>query len=807
MFKNYLKLAYRNIIRHKGYAAINILGLSIGIAACLLILQYVAYELSYEDMIENRESIYRVNQDRYDNGKLSTQWASGAFAVGNSFKEAFPEIQAYVKIVPEENSLVITNSDNPIKIELPYFVSEDFFNVFSYPLLKGNKTTVLKEPFTAALSATLAQKIFGNKNPIGESIQVNKNHQYKVTGVFEDFPANSHMGSDLLLSYQSFLQIQAAYENNPETAWLWDGCITYLQLKPGTNAALLEKKFPGVVDAAVGKELKSFNASVTYLLQPISQIHLNSNRIGEARPTGNSKTVYLLLGISLFIIVIAWINYINLATARSINRAKEVGIRKVVGSNRADLIQQFLLESALMNALSIGIAFLLILLFLPVFNYSTNQQLSFSELNFPVFWIVLGFLFVAGSLLSGIYPALVLSGFKPIKVLKGKMSGSSQGILLRKGLVVFQFSASLFLLIGTVIVQKQISFMKSQEIGLNIEQTLVLKRPMVVRDSIYAIAQSSFKQELSKLPAVRGIAVSNSIPGEPVNQNAGGIRLITEPESKQNQYRIISMDYDYPTLYGLQLIAGNSFSQERGSSGKPVLFNQTGIKQLGFNNPKDAIGKQIFFWGDTMRIDGVVADFHQQSLQSNFEPLILVLRPDTRGYMSIRLQTQDLKSTLSAIEQKWKSYFPGNQLEYFFLDAHFDAQYKADNQFALIFSIFTFLAIFVACMGLFGLASYLTIQRTKEIGIRKVLGASVQQIIFLFYKELGLMVALSFVLAVPLAFIAGKKWLQSFAFQTSLSWFVFVIPFVLIVLIGLITISYQTIKASLRNPALSLRTE
>jgi putative ABC transport system permease protein len=807
MFRNYLKLAYRNIVRQKGYSAINILGLAIGIAACLLILQYVAYELSYEDMIDNKESIYRVNQDRYDNGKLSTQWASGAFAVGNSFKDAFPEIESYVKIVPDDNAVVITNTENPLKIDFPYFVSEDFFRVFSYPLISGDKSTVLKEPFTAAISNSLAKKIFGDNNPIGESIQLNKSQLYKVTGVFTDFPANSHIGSDLLLSYQSFIQIQAKYNNNPEQAWLWDGCITYLKLNPGTDPNVLQKKFPGIVEAAVGTDLKSFNASVTYLLQPIKDIHLNSSRIGEARPTGNSRTVYLLFGISLFIIVIAWINYINLATARSVNRAREVGIRKVAGSLRIDLIKQFMLESALTNAIAIVLAFLIILAFLPIFNYTTNQQLSISQLNLSVFWTVLVGLFIVGSLLSGIYPALVLSGFKPITVLKGKISTSSQGVLLRKGLVVFQFTASLFLLIGTAIVYKQISFMKSQEIGLTIDQTLVLKRPIVVQDSIYSRTQSSFKQEISKLPSVSGITVSNAIPGESVNQNAGGIRLITDPESKQNQYRIISMDYDYPQLYGLKIIAGKPFSQQIGTSGNPVLFNQTGIKQLGFSNPADAIGKQIFFWGDTMRIEGVVADFHQQSLQSNFEPLILVLRPNTRGYISIRMQTTDVKSTIASIEQKWKQYFPGNQLEYFFLDAHFDAQYKADNQFALIFGIFTFLAIFVACMGLFGLASYITIQRTKEIGIRKVLGASVQQILFLFYKELGLMVSLSFIVAIPLAWFAGKKWLQSFAFQTNLNLLVFAFPFILIVLIGLITISFQTIKASLRNPAISLRTE
>lgn len=807
MLKNYLVIAYRNLIRQKGYSAINIFGLAIGIAACLLILQYVAYELSYEEMLEDRESVYRVNQDRYDNGQLSTQWASGAYAVGNSFKEAFPEIDSYVKLVADNSGVVVTSVAEGLKVKNPYFASEQFFQMFSFPLLKGDKQTVLKEPFTVALSSTLANKIFGEKDPIGQTIQLNKRNQFKVTGVYADFPENTHLTGDLLISYQSFIQIQAGYNNTPETAWFWDGCITYLKLKPGTDPAQLEKKFPTVVDAAAGEGLRSFNASVTYLLQPIKDIHLNSNRIGEAKPGGNRTTVYLLLGVSLFIIVIAWINYINLATARSINRAKEVGIRKVVGSLRIDLIQQFMMESVLMNGLAILLAFLLILAAVPVFNYTTGQQLSFSEINLRVFWVVIVGLFVIGSILSGLYPAIVLSGFKPIKVLKGKLTTSAQGILLRKGLVVFQFTASLFLLIGTAIVYRQIHFMKEQDLGLNIQQTLVLKKPIIVTDSVFALAQSSFKQELSKLPFVEGVTVSASIPGEPVGFNAGGIRLITEPESNQKQYRVIPMDHDYPSFYGLKLIAGKNFLPESGRSGTVVLFNETGLKQLGFQQPEEAIGKQIYFWGDTMRVQGVVADFHQQSLQQNYEPLILVQKPDIRGYTSIRLSTANMSSSISQIEQKWKQYFPGNQLEYFFLDTHFDAQYRADRQFAFIFGIFTSLAIFVACMGLFGLASYLTIQRTKEIGIRKVLGASVQQIILLFYRELGSMVTLSFVLAVPLAWLSGRKWLQGFAFKTELNPLVFLLPFLLIVLVGLITISFQTIKVSLRNPALSLRSE
>lgn len=804
MIRNYFKIALRNIFMHKGYAAINMVGLAIGIAACLLILQYVNQELSYEDFQANKDRLYRVTQDRYDNGALSTQWAAGAYAVGNSFKDAFPEVEEYVKM-NQAGNIVIKENNNIFKVEHTFFATEKFFSVFSYPLLQGNKETALKEPYHAVISSTLAKKIFGTDKVMGKTMLVNGTKAYTISGVMADMPANTHFSTELLISHATFKDLVGP-DNNPDNAWSWDGCLTYLLLKKGTDPVQLEKKFPALVESRAGEELKRFNAGVTYHLQPLKDIHLYSNRMMEAGVNGDGKTTYLMLGIALFIVVIAWINYINLATARAISRAKEVGIRKVIGSQRKQLIAQFLFESGLLNAMAIVLAALIIAASIPSFNRITGQQLDFSILQKWELWLALLFLFLAGTFLSGIYPALVLSGFKPIVVLKGKLVNTTQGILLRKSLVVFQFAASLFLLIGTLTVSKQIRFMKQQELGMQVDQVLVIKPP-IVTDSTYPNKMLAYKESLVNQTGIKSIAVSSSIPGDPVDWNAGGIRLLSQEEKAAKQYRVIAVDYDYLPLYDLKLVAGRNFAKAFGTDKNAVIFNESGIRQLGFEKPSEAIGKQIFFWGDTLNIAGVVANFHQQSLKDAFEPLILRAYPDTRGYFSIKVNPGKIESTLDQVQKAWTGFFPGNTFEYFFLDQHFNEQYKSDQRFGTVFGIFTWLAIFVACLGLFGLASFTTLQRTKEIGIRKVLGASVPSILQLLYKEFTVLIAIAFLVAVPLAWYANHLWLQGYAFRIGMTALLFIVPLALILFVAFLTVSLQTIKAALANPIKSLRTE
>lgn len=805
MIRNYFKIAWRNILRQKAYAGINIIGLAIGIAACMLILQYVWFELSYENFHTNKDRIYRVQQDRYDNGKLSTQWAAGAYAVGNSFKDAIPEIENYVKVVQRDASVTEINNQ-PVKINKVFFATNSFFSVFTYPIISGDREFALTEPFTAAISETTARILYGTTSAVGRTLTLNRRREFKITAVFKDAPVNTQIRPDVLLSYPSFVKLVGP-NNNPETAWQWDGCLTYLLLRKGTDPKVVEKKFVPIVEKFTADDMKRFNAAVSYYLEPLTDIHLNSHYMNEPAPNGDGKTAYLLLGIAFFIAVIAWVNYINLATARAVNRAKEVGIRKTVGSHRKQLVIQFLSESALLNAFALILAIIIMTIAIPGFNRLSGQHLSLSLFSETNFWLGLFGLFIIGVFFSGLYPAFVLSGFKPIEVLKGKLVATTKGTLLRKGLVVFQFAASLFLLIGTLAVYKQIQYMRKQSLGINIDQTLVVRPPTVLTDSIYMQSMTAFKDALKQQTDIKGVTISSSIPGEDVDWNAGGIKLVGTDESTQKQYRVIAMDHDYMKQYGVKMIAGRYFSKEFGTDDSAVIFNKKGFEQLGLAKPEDAIGRRIDFWGERFTIVGVSENFHQKTLREAYEPLIFRLVPDVRGYLSVKTTATNASSAIELVKSNWNKFFPGNTFEYFFLDDHFDDQYKADQRFGQVFGLFTTLAILVACLGLFGLASFTTIQRTKEIGIRKVLGATVPLILKLLYKEFTFLLLIAFGVAVPLSWVTVKNWLQGYAFRIDMHWSFFVIPFVMILLIAFLTVSFQSIKAAVANPVKSLRTE
>lgn len=806
MIKNYLKIAWRNIQRQPGYSSINIIGLAIGIAACVLILQYVDFELSYEDFHAKKERIYRVEQDRYDAGKLSTQWSAGAYAVGNYFKAGIPEIEDYVKLVQRGNFVANINGQ-PVKIDNAFFATPSFFTVFSYPLMKGNPAAALKEPYTVVLSETTAKNLFGKEDPMGKLLDLNQDQQFKVSGVFKDMPENTQLQPNMLLSYSTFVIAAKKQNFDAENAWLSDGCLTYLLLRENQDPKLVEAKFKPIVDKAVAADMKRFNASVNYRLQPLTKIHLNSHYMGEPGITGDGKTVYLLLGIAFFIVVIAWVNYVNLATARAIGRAREVGIRKAIGSLRGQLIVQFLSESALLNALAMLLAFVLVLIAIPGFNSLSGQHLSFSLLGSGNFWLSMGGLFFIGVFFSGLYPAFVLSGFKPIEVLKGKLVSTTQGALLRKSLVVFQFVASLFLLIGTVVVYNQIQYMRRQSLGIDINQMLVITPTVVNNDSTFLSRMNAYKESLLQNTAIGQITVSTTIPGQPVDWNAGGIRLVGSDENTQKQYRVIGVDYDFVKTYDMKIIAGRPFSKEFGTDDHAVIYNRRAVEHIGFAKPEDAIGKRIDFWGEQYTIVGVADNFHNQSLKEAYEPLILRLIPDLSGYVSMKIKAKDASAVINLAKKQWSVFFPGNSFEYFFLDEHFAKQYQADQRFGKVFGLFTLLAILVACLGLFGLASYTTLQRRKEIGIRKVLGASVAGILSILYKEFVVLLIISFLIAAPLALISSTRWLEGYAFRMDMQWYFLVIPFLVICAIALLTVSFQSIRAAVANPVKSLRTE
>ena len=801
MLKNYLLIAFRNLTKHKGFSFINIVGLAIGMAACLLILQYVSFELSFDNFHAKKDRIYRINQDRFENGKLSTRWAGGSFAPGTSFKANFPEVEDFVKISPA-GDILLSYKNEKMLVNNDYFVSDAFFKIFSYPLISGDPKTALKEPNTVVISESVAKKLFKNQNPVGQSITIYNDEAMKVTGVMKDMPANTHMKIDFM---QAWATLSKIYAPGIDDRWFNDGCTTYLLLRPGTNPRALETKFLPVVKKAY-EQFKSAGATAVYTLQPMQSIHLYSNMMFELQPNGDGKSVYLLLGVAIFVIIIAWINYINLATARGIGRAKEVGVRKTLGSAKGQLIMQFMMEAGLLNVLSLLLAFVLIAIFLPILSNFSGSNISFDLFLSPFFWVTVISILLVGSFFSGFYPAIVLSSFKPVEVMKGKLSSSPRGIILRKGMVVFQFAASIFLLIGSLTVFSQIKYMQTQSLGINIDQTLVVKPPIAKIDSFFR-SMTAFKNTILTDHAIKAMTVSTTVPGEAVSWNAGGIKPHGADDSKGKQYRIIGGDYDYLKFYDMKLLAGRKFSSDFHIDTASVVFSEKAIHQMGFDKPEQALNKQIDFWGKTYTIVGVVDNFHQQSLHDSYDALIFRCIPDLRAQVSIKIGTGDVQRTIQTLKTNWKTYFPNDEFDYFFLDQHFNEQYKADQRFGQIFGIFTFIAILVACLGLFGLVSYTIVQRTKEIGIRKVLGATVNSILQLLYKDFAILVIISFIVSAPIAWYAIHQWLQSYAFRLSISWVLFVAPFIGVMIIAFASVSFLTVKAALTNPVKSLKTE
>ena len=802
MLKNYLRVALRNLSKNKAFSFINIVGLAVGMAACLLILQYVRYELSYDKFNAKGDRLYRINQDRYTHGKLSTQWAAGASAAGPVFKETFPEIEEFVKLLNTGQQLV-SYKEQKLVIKEDYLVSASFFKMFSYQLLQGDPHTALMEPSSVVISETIAKNLFRGTDPMGQTVKIG-NRSSKVTGIMQNMPDNSHLKLDFMESYATFNVIDPPSPNfDRERAWFSDGFITYVLLRPGVDVKALEAKFVPIAKAGL---VKNPNEAAVYTLQPVKDIHLYSNRMMEAEPNGDGRSVYLLLGIAVFVILIAWINYINLSTARGMGRAKEVGVRKTLGSVKAQLIIQFMLEAMLFNGLALVLSVIIFALSIPTFATLTGLNIRLSLFGNPSFWMGVTVLFLVGSFFSGFYPAIVLSGYRPVEVLKGKMMASANGVLVRKGLVVFQFAASIFLLSGSLTVLKQVRFMQEQNLGINIDQTLVIRSPLIQVDSMSS-TMKAFKQESMAQVAVKSITVSTDVPGNAIGWNRGNIRRIGEGIEKGVQSRVIGTDYDFLRAYGIKIIAGRNFSPAYTTDKDALILSRSALNLFGFDKPEQAVGQQLIFGGDPHMIVGVAEDFHQQSLRDKYDQIIFTCIPDVQGKVSVKLNTGNIAQTVNQLSANWSKYFPGDQFDYYFLDNHFNEQYQDDMRFGRVFGIFTFITIFVACLGLFGLVSFTIVQRTKEIGIRKVLGASVNGILQLLYKDFTLLILMAFVVAAPLAWFAIYKWLNGYAFRISINPLLLLLPFIIVLLIGFATVSWLSIKAALMNPVRSLKTE
>lgn len=819
MFKNYLLTAWRNLKKNKVFSLINITGLAIGMAACLLILQYVNFELSYDQFNKNVGDLYRVVNDRYQNGKLIQHGTITYSGIGKAMQNDYPEIIDHARVEPFGKQIIIYNTKKFGDQEI-LAVDNSFLSMFTYPLSAGDKNTALAEPYTAILTEDAAARYFGVSGKdagsvIGKAFILGRDPvPYKITGICRNVPENSHLQFDLLVSYVTMYSgkypfKEADYNFTQSDFW------HYIQLKHGADHQSLETKL-GAFSEKYFQGNKVSGSVEKFYLQPLSRAHLYSDFEYEIGKTGSATIVWGLLIIALFIIVIAWVNYINLSTARSAERAKEVGVRKVIGAARGQLIRQFLTESFLINIMALALAVALMFLLQPAFNALIGHKLSFTYLlqrSLGGYSVTAGLLtlMLAGIFISGFYPAFVLSSFRPILVLKGRFSTSKKGIVLRKALVVGQFAITVALIIGAFVVYRQIRFMNQQELGLNIDQVLMVKPPSLTNyDSTFISRENSFMQRLEQIPGVRGAATSwNPVGGE--TGRDFDIRRADQDKATHFTMRQNGISRGFLAVYQIKLLAGRDYAY---SDFNPdfdklhtIIINESATKLLGFANPQEAIGKSIMRGDKAWEVVGVINNYHQKSLRYPIEPTLLLPAYGTNSAISIKVNTKELPSTIAAVKKTFDTFFPGNYFEYYFLDAKYNEQYANDQLFGKAFSIFAGFAIFIACLGLLGLSLFATAQRTKEIGVRKVLGASVGNIVLLLSGDFIRLVLVAFIIASPIAYFVMHQWLQDFAYRINIEWWVFAIAGLLAVLIALGTISFQAIRAAVANPSKSLRSE
>lgn len=803
MIKNYLKVAIRNIIKHKGFSIINIVGLAIGIACSILILLFVAHELSYDKFHEKAERIHRIAV-RASVGDTKIRQTYSSSATFKKLLEDFPEIEVAVKFLRLGRTPI--NLGEKTFFESRFFaVDSTFFDVFTIPLIHGNPKTVLANPNTMVISKNTALKYFGGTDAVGKILRADFSYDpgsidFEITGVSENVPANSHFHYDLLVSSATF----PTYINDP--GWSSNNFISYVVLKEGTSSEWFDAKLKEFTRKHMGGE--RFDAWVAkgnfweYFLQPVTKIHLNSDLNGEFEANGNETYVYIFSAISIIILLIACINFMNLSTAKSSLRAKEVGMRKVVGSGRNRLVVQFLSESVLLSFISLALGMVIVISLLPLYKNLIGRQLEIHYFdNFIVIPSLLALGLIVG-VISGAYPAFFLSSFKPISALKGKTIGSKGGSWLRNILVIFQFTISIFLIIGTLVVNQQLKFFQNIKLGFDKKQVLVIRNPGSLGNNIVP-----FKEALRKQSSIIDVSGSNTLPG----RGFSNIGFGAEGVDKSFTLNLCVCDYDFLDTLKLELVQGRFFSRDFITDSHAAVLNEKAVELLGWDDP---IGKKINNWArnrGNFTVIGVIKDYHYESLHQEIRPMALFLSggyyTNVESSISVRLNTENISETIKYAGNTWNNFAHNMPFEYSFLDEDYDNLYINEKQTRKLFSIFSFLAIFIACLGLFGLASFIADQKTKEIGIRKVLGASVPGIVKVLNKRFVKWVLIANFTAWPIAWFMMNKWLQNFAYRIELSWWMFILAAVLALLVALITVSFQTVKAALKNPIDSLRYE
>lgn len=808
MLKNYLKSALRNMARRKGYSLINIIGLAIGMACCLLILMFVNDELNYDNYNENAERICRI-AGSYRYGGRDFQFGTVSAPMAKVLIDEYPEVEDTVRFRGQGN-FIVKFAEKSFTERRVIFSDPTIFNVFTIPLRQGEPKTALKDPYTLVLNKKTAEKYFGKENPLGKIIKLDNEKDYKITGVFTDIPHNSHFHFDIIASL-------ASLEESCSPSWLRDNFFTYILLKPGASPKALEAKFPRLIKKYFAPELeKQFgqsmetlinegNVRAEFYLQPLLRIHLYSDLMAELEANSDIKYVYIFSAIALFILVIASINFMNLTTARSAGRAKEVGMRKVLGSDRRQLIGQFLVESTVLSIIAMVIALVLVNLALPYFNSLSGKELPLADNYNGVMVLSMLVITLLTGLLAGFYPAFFISAFHPISVLKGQLKSGVKSGSLRSTLVVFQFTVSIVLIIGTLVVMNQLNYIQNKKLGFDKDRVLILHNANLLDQQV-----QTFKNEMLKYPQIKNAAVSSYLP-VPSARHGGAVSPEGQWDNETSTSTSVqnwTVDYDYITTLGMKLAAGRNFSRSNPTDTSAVIINQAAAKQFGWEK---SLGKRLDrFFGEgeikSFTVIGVVEDFHFESLRNTIAPVLLYLG-QTGGLISFRINTDNIPGAIDLLRDKWEKFLPGQPFEYSFLDERFDQVYRTEQRLGKIFGTFALLAIFVGCLGLFGLAAFIAEQRTKEIGIRKVLGASIPSIIRLLSLEFVRLVAAATLIAWPLAYLIMNQWLREFAYKTSLSIWIFLAAGISAVTIALITVGYQSVKTALTDPAKCIQYE
>ncbi|SKB72029.1 putative ABC transport system permease protein [Dyadobacter psychrophilus] len=802
--------------KNKVFSTVNLTGLVVGITACVMILQYVSYELSFDQFHKDSERIYRITNDRFQQGKLIQHGTITYPTIGATMARDFQEVEAYTTM--SNPGTFKLQRDKKIFQEQGLYADNQFLSFFTFPLIVGETKSALARPYSIVLSESNAKRIFGANQGnyaslIGKSILIDLDTQpYQITGVMKDFPAASHLQYGALMSYETLVTTWGGWV---KTSWDGSDMWHYLKLKNGVDAASLEQKFPAFSQRYFRGDKVSGSVE-KFFLQPLSQTHLFSDYEYEIGNVNNGKAVWTMLIIAAFILIIAWVNYINLSTARSMERAKEVGIRKVAGATSKQLIGQFLSESVILNVVAMMMALCLAVILQPFLNSIVDRPLSLSLLTGigyggPVMAIVLGLVFVAGTLLSGFYPAFALSAFQAISVLKGSFKRSVKGVWVRQSLVVFQYTASVVLIVGTLIVFRQLEFMRKQNLGFNMEKVLVIPGASLTRFDSTAIDRiTAFKSEVKRYSQVQSATASVNLFGNRLSRTFN-VKRVGDDQSKGVTLSRMNVDLDFFKTYQIDLAAGRNFiptdSDPDGFKVKTLIINQSAAKLLGFADAESAVSKKILLFNREWDVVGVVEDFHQQSLKHAIEPIFFAPYYTNGGYFSFKITTSDLEKTISLIEAKYKEFYPGNDFSYFFMDEQFNRQYKDDKTFGQITSFFSLLAVLIASLGIFGLSSYTISQRTKEIGVRKVLGATISSIVALLSVDFLKLVLIAIVIGSPVAWFGVKHWLNDFAYKIEIEWWMFILAGMLAVLIAFLTVSTQAIRAALMSPAKSLKSE